>query len=53
MKEWAKEYFRQLIKCTSPALGVGDTLKIGMIFYDKNGKASEIKPVAEIHRNEL
>ena len=53
MKEWAKGYFRQLIKCVPDTMGVGDTLRIGMIFYDKDGKASEIKPVAEVHRNEL
>jgi hypothetical protein len=53
MKEWAKGYFRQLIKSVPDTMGVGDTLKIGMIFYDKNGKASEIMPVAEVHRDEL
>jgi len=53
MKEWAKGYFRQVIKCVPPTMGVGDTLKIGMIFYDKDGKPSEIKPVAEVHRSEL
>ncbi len=53
MKEWGKNYFRNLIKAVPSTMGVGDTLKIGMIFYDKDGKASEIKPVVEVHRNEL
>ena len=53
MKEYAKNYFRELIKCVPDTMGVGNTLKIGMIFYDKNGKASEIHPVAEVHRSEL
>jgi hypothetical protein len=53
MKEWAKGYFRNLIKCVPPNMGLGDTLKIGMIFYDRNGKPSEIHSLAEVHKNEL
>ena len=53
MKEWAKGYFRQLIKCVPDTIGVGDTLKVGMIFYDKNGKASKIHGLVEVHKSEL
>ena len=53
MKEWAKEYFRNLIKCVPSTIGLGDVLKIGIIFYNKNNKPSEIYPLVEVHKNEL
>ncbi len=54
MRNYAKCYFRTLIKWLSNGnLKPGDTLRMGMIFYDKNGKPSDVKEIVEIHKDEL
>lgn len=38
LKEYGKEYFRNLLKNEHPNMKLGDTLTIGIQFLDKEGK---------------
>ena len=55
LKEYGKRYFKAFLKAVSHNEGIrpGDTLKMGMIFYDKNGNPSKILGITTIHKDEL
>jgi len=52
LKEYAKGYFRSMLKYEN-GFKFGDTLKMGFIFYDKDGNRSEIKGLTTVHKDEL
>ena len=52
LKEYGKEYFRNLLKNEHPNMKLGDTLTIGIQFLDEKGKIhSTIKEI--IKKEEL
>ena len=52
LKELGKEYFCQLLKREHPNMKMGDELKFGIQFLDKDGNVS--KTIIEtIHKSEL
>lgn len=53
LKEYAKRYFRHFIKSVPPGIKTGSTLRIGMVFFNKEGKRSDIKHVVTVHKDEL
>ena len=53
LKEYAAGYFRALLKQAPINIKFGDTLKMGMIFYDKDGNPSEIHGLTTVHKDEL
>lgn len=52
LKEFGKDYFRQLLSQTHENMKFGDDLNIGIIFYDDEGNVSS-KVVETINREEL
>lgn len=52
LKEFGKDYFRQLLSQTHENMKIGDELNIGIIFYDEEGEISS-KVVETIDKDEL
>jgi len=52
LKTFAVNYFRELVESESKNLKMGDTLTVGLVFYDKKGKPYKVvKDV--VHRDDL